>query len=145
MTTIYDVPANMAIDSLSKKLKSAGMVKPPQWSVYVKTGGDKEKPPSDDDWWYVKCASMLRKVHIIGPIGVPTLRRIYGGKKNMGYKPEGMRGSSGSLIRNILQQLEKAELIKKTNVGRVTTPKGASLLDSLSHKIKKKIPELGKY
>jgi len=145
MTTIYDVPASMAIDRLSKKLKSTGMVKPPSWSVYVKTGGDKEKPPEDKDWWYVKCASVLRKVHIIGPIGVPTLRRVYGGKKNKGYKPEGIRGASGSLIRDILQQLEKAELIKKTPAGRVTTPKGAALMDSISHKIKKKIPELSKY
>ncbi len=145
MTTIYDVPASMAIDSLSKKLKSSGIVKPPEWSVYVKTGGDKEKSPDDEDWWYVKCASVLRKVHIAGPVGVPTLRRIYGGKKNRGYKPEGMRGASGSLIRDIMQQLEKAGLIKKTDEGRVTTPKGASLLDSVSHEIKKEIPELSKY
>lgn len=145
MATIYDVPVAAVIDSISKKLKGSGTVKPPKWSVYVKTSGAKEKHPVDEGWWYTKCASVLRKVHIHGPVGVPTLRRVYGGKKNCGYKPESMRGASGSLIRDMLQQLEKAGLIKKTGEGRVTTSKGTSLLDSLSHEIKKEIPELSKY
>lgn len=145
MTTIYDVPASMAIKELAEKLKALGGIEPPEWAVYVKTGGDKEKQPEDEDWWYLRCASVLRKVHIKGPIGLPTLRRLYGGKKNRGHNPEGMRGASGSLIRDMLQQLEKAGLVKKTSQGRVTTPKATSLLDSLSNEIKRKIPELSKY
>lgn len=145
MATVYDVPASMLIEELAKRLKARGDLRPPEWAVYVKTGGDKEKHPDQDDWWYIRCASLLRKVHIRGPIGIPTLRRLYGGKKNRGYKPEAMRGASGSLLRDMLKQLEEAGLIKKTNEGRVTTPKAASLLDSIAGQIKREIPELEKY
>lgn len=145
MTTVYDVPESRVIERLSKELKTSGVVKPPKWSMYVKTGGDKEKHPEEEDWWYLRCASVMRKVHVAGPVGVPTLRRLYGGKKNRGHNPGGMRGASGSIIRDILQQLEKAELVKKTSAGRVTAPKGISMLDSLSNEIKKEIPEISKY
>jgi|TARA_B100002003_G_C14154317_1_gene555479 small subunit ribosomal protein S19e len=145
MTTIYDVPADKAINLISKEFKDSGKMSPPSWSAYVKTGANKEKSPENSDWWFLKCASIFRKIHIIGPIGIPRLRRIYGGKKNRGYKPEGVSGASGSIIRDILQQLEKIGLIKKTKVGRITTPKGVSLLDSLSHKIRRDIPALKKY
>jgi small subunit ribosomal protein S19e len=145
VATIYDVPASMLIERLAEKLKAQGDLKPPEWAKYVKTGGDKEKQPENEDWWYVRCASLLRKVHLKGPIGLPTLRRLYGGKKNRGHNPEQMRGASGSLLRDMLKQLERAELVKKTKEGRVTTPKAASMLDSLSNEIKREIPELSKY
>jgi small subunit ribosomal protein S19e len=145
VATVYDVPASKLIEELAAKLKGQGELKPPEWAVYVKTGGDKEKHPNDENWWYVRCSSLLRKVHLRGPIGVPTLRRLYGGKKNRGHNPEGIRGASGSLLRDMLKQLEAAGLIKKTKGGRVTTPQAASLLDSLASKIKREIPELEKY
>jgi len=145
VATVYDVPASMLIEELAAKFKAQGELRPPEWAVYVKTGGDKEKRPEIDDWWYIRCASLLRKVHIRGPVGVPTLRRLYGGKKNRGHNPEAMRGASGSLLRDMLKQLEEAGLIKKTKEGRVTTPKAASLLDSIASKIKREIPELEKY
>ena len=54
------------------------------------------------------------------------------------------------IIRSSLQQLEKAGLVKKVEKkGRVMTPKGISLLDSLATEIQKKLekdmPELKKY
>lgn len=145
MTTVYDVPASRLISELSKELKKIKTIQPPEWAKYVKTGVDREKSPDNEDWWYVRSASLLRKVYVQGPIGIPTLRRIYGGKKNRGHKPEKKRGGSGSIIRHILKQLESAGLVEKTEKGRVVTKKGTSLLDKISHNIKKEIPELRKY
>jgi small subunit ribosomal protein S19e len=65
-------------------------------------------------------------------IGVQKLRIKYGGNKNRGHKPSRFYKSSGKIIRLILQQLEKAEFIKKTDAGvhkgRVIAPKGKSFL-----------------
>ncbi|MEM4040641.1 MAG: 40S ribosomal protein S19, partial [Ignisphaera sp.] len=48
-----------------------------------------------------------------------------------------------------LQQLEKAGLVAKTPRGRIITPKGRKLLDSIAYEIfktlVKSIPELSKY
>jgi small subunit ribosomal protein S19e len=145
MTTIYDVPASELIKELAMELKKAGIVKPPQWTAFVKTGPGKEKQPEDEDWWYIRSASILRKIYAHGPIGIPTLKRKYGGKRNRGCKPEKKRGGSGAVIKNILRQLEEAGLIKKTVNGRAITRKGISLADRTSHKVKGRIPELKKF
>jgi len=60
-----------------------------------------------------------------------------------------MKGS-GAIIRNALQQLEAAGLVKIIDKkGRAITPKGQKILDILSTEIKreleKKIPELKIY
>jgi small subunit ribosomal protein S19e len=145
MTKVYDVPASILINRVSEELKKIENIKQPDWAAYVKTGADREKAPENEDWWYTRSASILRKIYIYGPVGIPTLRRLYGGKKNMGYKPERKRGGSGSVISEILKQLEEAGLVEKTDKGRVLTNKGISFMDRISHQIKKEIPELSKY
>lgn len=117
----------------------------PSWAPFVKTGMHKERPPTNSDWWYIRAASVLRKVHLLGPIGVSKLRTKYGGKKNRGVKPGKFYKSSGNIIRKILQQLEEAKLIKQDiadkHKGRVTTSKGISLLFSTAKKIEKPNPK----
>ena len=125
-------------------------MKPPSWAAYVKTGSHVERPPENPDWWYVRCASLLRKIYMRGPIGVERLRSIYGGRVNRGTRPEHKRKAGGAIIRKALQQLEEAGFIKTVGgEGRAITPKGQSLLDKLSTQILKemreKIPELSKY
>jgi len=151
LTTVYDVPADILIDRLSKYLKeNVREVKPPEWAAYVKTGSHVERAPHNPDWWYVRAASILRKLYIKGPIGVSRLRKLYGGRKRRGVKPAHFRRAGGSIIRHILQQLEEAGLAEKDgNRGRILTPKGRSLLDALAARIKRElerqIPELKAY
>jgi len=121
------------IEKTAEKLKKIELIKPPEWAMFVKTGRAKERPPVDKDWWYIRAASLLRKISILGPIGTQKLRVKYSSKKNRGHKPEKAYSGSGNIIRKILQQLEKAELIKQTIIkghkGRIITPKGKSLLN----------------
>ena len=145
MTTIYDVPSSKLIAEVSKELKKVKAIKPPEWSAFVKTGVSREKSPVQPDWWYTRAASVLRKVHIKGPIGIPRLKQLYGTAANRGVRPERKKAGSGAVMKNILVQLEAAELVKKTSKGRIATTQGISLLDKKAHMIKKKIPELKKY
>lgn len=139
MTSVYDAPPKEIIDKVAEKLKSIPEIKPPMWVNYVKTGAHKERPPVEEDWWFIRAASVLRSVHKLGPVGVSKLRTKYGGKKNRGMKPEKFYKGSGNILRKILQQLEKADLLKfvKTGIhkGRVITPKGESLLDHAAMEI----------
>jgi small subunit ribosomal protein S19e len=136
MHTPYDVPADLLIKRLAEHLKKVPQIVPPLWSQYAKTGSHAERPPYDKDWWYIRCASLLRKIYIHGPIGLNDLRSEYGGRKKVGYALYHHRDAGGSAIRKPLQQLEQAGLVAKVRgKGRVLTGKGRSLLDRLSTEI----------
>lgn len=141
MVSIYSVDPNKLVEKVAESLKSVDAVKPPAWAPFVKTGTHKERVPTQEDWWYLRSAAVLRSVFKLGPIGVSKLRIKYGGKKSRGHKPEEFRKGSGNIIRKILQQLEKAELIKKGEVGvhkgRIITGKGKSILDKAAVVISK--------
>lgn len=150
MPTVYDIPASVLIRRLAQDLKTRKKITPPDWALYVKTGAHKERAPDDPDWWYIRCASILRKIYLYGPIGTQRLRIQYGGRKRRGVKPNKFRKGSGSVIRTALQQLERAGFIRKQgSKGRVLTDVGRSYMDKLSAKLKveiaKAIPELEKY
>ena len=150
MTTVYDVPAKDLIDAVSKKLQQEKTVEPPEWSRFVRTGVSREKTPVEKDWWFTRCASIMRKIYVHNCIGIEHLRNEYGGKLDRGSKPYKARGGSGSIVRHAVQQLEKAGYVSRIKgKGRVLTPKGRSFLDNTSFEVKKKLveyyPELKKY
>jgi small subunit ribosomal protein S19e len=141
MTHIQTVDPNELISRAAEELKKQKLVEPTEWSKFVKTGHHKERLPDNPDWWYYRAAAILRSIYKLGPIGTQKLRTKYGGKKNRGHKPEHFYKASGSIIRKILQQLEKSELIKQTekgiHKGRMLTPKGISFLDKIAVQISK--------
>lgn len=143
MPTIYDVPVNDLIEEVAKELQNVSEIKPPSWSIFAKTGTHKERPPAREDWWYVRCAAVLRSVRNLGPVGVQKLRTKYGGRKRRGHKTEHFYKGSGNVIRKALQQLEAAGLIKQdkegNHKGRVVTPKGVSILDKAAVKLYKPV------
>ena len=141
MSQILIVNPNELIDKAAKELKKQKLVEPTEWSMFVKTGHSKQRLPDNDDWWYYRSAAILRSIAKLGPVGTQKLRTKYGSKKNRGHKPEKFFEASGSIIRKILQQLEKSELIKQTKIGvrkgRILTPKGNSLLNKIAVQIDK--------
>jgi small subunit ribosomal protein S19e len=150
MPTVYDIPANILIRRLAQDLKSREEIAPPEWMQFVKTGAHKERAPDDPDFWFVRCASILRKVYLNGPIGTEKLRIEYGGRKRRGVKPNKFQKGSGAIVRTALQQLERAGFItKRATKGREMTDIGRSYMDKLSSALKqelsKAIPELEKY
>ena len=146
MTTVFDVPAELLINTVADEFRDNNdKIVAPEWTKLVKTGVHKERKPENIDWWYVRCASILRRVYIDGPVGVRSLRTFYGGKKDRGVRPEKFMKGSGSIIRTALHQLEDAGYVEKVEGGRVVSPAGRSFLDKISAEIIKDIPELEKY
>jgi len=150
MTTVYDVPAKELIDAVAKKLENETAIKIPKENIYSRTGVHKENPPVEKNWWFIRCASILRKIYMNNIIGIEHLRSEFGGKKDRGSKPHKAASGSGSIIRRALQQLEKAGYVSKIKgKGRMLTSKGRSFLDNTSNEVLKDVeayyPELKKY
>jgi small subunit ribosomal protein S19e len=137
----YDVPADLFIKRLAAYLKeNVGEVTPPVWSITAKTGSHRERPPQDPDWWYKRCASILRKLFIHGTVGVSKLRAEYGGRSRRGTSREHARSGGGSSVREPLKQLEQAKFISKVEKkGRRLTNEGFSLLNKISAEIVKEL------
>ena len=106
--------------------------------VFAKSGAHVERPPENDSFWYLRGASILRKIYVRGTLGTQRLRAEYGGKRNRGAKPGEHRKAGGSIIRKLLQQLEAVGYIKKVKVGRVITPAGQKFLDNTAYALYKK-------
>ncbi len=150
MVKVFDVPADIFIERLAEQLKKDPKIEPPSWAQFVKTGSHAERVPQNKDWWYVRCASLLRKVYIGSPIGLSDLKSAYGGRKKVGYSLAHHRDAGGAIIRKALQQLESAGYITKANgKGRILTQEGMKKLDSLGKEIHKELvkisPELKRY
>ncbi|MEM0373983.1 MAG: 30S ribosomal protein S19e [Sulfolobaceae archaeon] len=152
MITPKMVPADLLVKRVAEYLKeNVSSLKPPYWVYYAKTASYKERVPDNpEEWWYLRAASLLRKLYISSePIGVETTRTIYSGRKRRGARPPITVKAPGHSARIIFQQLEKAGLVIKTTKGRIISPKGRALLDRISYEIFKGLadqnPDLKKY
>ncbi len=151
MITAKMVPPDLLIKRLAEYLKeNVKEVQPAEWSFYAKTASYNERVPDNpEEWWYIRAASLLRKLYIRRTIGIERLRKEYSWRKRRGAKPPRSVKAPGHAMRLMLRQLEKAGLVMKTQKGRTLSPKGRSLLDRLSYEIFKQLaennPELKKY
>jgi len=135
MVSALDVEPNRLIEKAAMKLKSMRLEKP-EYVGLVKTGAHVERPPQSEDFWYVRCASILRHAYINNNVGTGRLRRHYGARKSRGVKPQRHARAGGSTIRDAMQQLEKAGLLKKAKEGgRTITAKGMALLDNAAKEV----------
>lgn len=137
METVYDADPEALIHRVAERLEQDfDAVEMPDWARYVKTGLHKERPPQQENWWYIRSAAVLRKIYTDGPLGTQRLRTIYGGKQDRGHKPEHFAKGSGKVIRTILQQLEETGLVEQEeNRGRALTAEGQSFLDTVSKNV----------
>lgn len=150
MATLYDVPAEALIEAVAAELEDR--IEQPEWVEFTKSGADRELPPQQEDFWFVRTASLLRKVAMRGPIGVERLATEYGGSKKgtTRYRVSGNHHAGGSrnLIRTALQQLEDEGLVTTAKgEGRKLTDEGRSFVDSVAGDVLADLdrPELEKY
>merc|ERR1712025_234956 len=128
--------------ALAAHLKKSGKMKVPERVDLVKTNNRKELAPYDEDWFYVRCASMARHMYIRSPVGVSTIRKIYGIRKNNGSSPSHWCRGNGGIARKALQALEGLKLAEKDpNGGRRLTSQGRRDLDRIAAQIKVKKAE----
>ncbi len=137
--SIYTVEPRKLIQSIAEKLKEYPEITPPENSRFWKTAFFKETAPVEEDFWYIRCASLLRKINKCGKIGVNRLRKKYGGRNRKGSGLNHSAKASGKIIRVALQQLEKAHLIEITEKnGRKVAKEGHSLLERTAYSILRK-------
>ena len=134
MVNAYDIDALKLIYATAEELEKM-QIKMPQWVGKVKSGAHRQRLPQDDKFWYVRCASILRKTYTAPGIGVSRLRTHYGGRKIRGVRPEKHKKAGGNMIRKAMQELERAGLMKKGKTGRELSSKGRALLDSVAKRI----------
>ena len=150
MAKVYDVPADELIAKLAEQLKSDKKIEAPAWSAFVKTGSHAMRIPQSKDWWYSRCASLLRKVYLQGPLGVADLKVAYGGRKKVGYNLAHHRDAGGAIVRKALQQLEASGyIIKVQGKGRLISSEGMKKMDRLATEIHTELiqtaPQLQRY
>ena len=127
MVTVFDVDPNKLIAKAAEKLKTK--VQKPAFVGLVKSGAHAERPPQQADFWFLRCASILRQAYVSTSIGTNRLRRHYGGRKRRGVKPARHMPAGGSTIRKAMQELEKAGMLIKEKKGRRISARGRQLLD----------------
>lgn len=149
MAKMYDVPADLLINRLTQVLKNEEITTP-TWIPFVKTGSHAQKPPQQTDWYYTRCASLLRKIYLHGPIGLRDLRKMYGGAKPVGYGGAHHRDAGGAIIRSSVHNLEKLGYLDKVEgKGRTISHEGMKKVDRISteilNELAEKNPNLKKY
>lgn len=134
MDAIKSLDAHTYNTKLAAALKKYDELASPEWVMFVKSGYGKQRPINEEDFWYKRCASILRQIYLRGGFGVRRLRTRYGNRKDRGKQPPHFAKSSGKIIRLLLQQSEKAGLLAKAtgkDKGRVLTEDGKTLLEGL--------------
>ncbi|KAJ3105679.1 40S ribosomal protein S19 [Phlyctochytrium planicorne] len=135
-TTVKDVQSHAFVKAYAAYLKRTGRLEVPKWVDIVKTGKQKELAPYDPDWFYVRAASVARHIYLRSGVGVGALRKNYGGCKNRGVRPHHATTASGSVVRKVMQSLEKIKVLEKDEKGgrRISTD-GQKDLDRIAAQI----------
>merc|ERR1711907_398569 len=128
---VKEVQSHEFVRQYAKHLK--GKLTPMENVDLIKTARFKELSPYDPDWYFVRAASVARKIYLKQGIGVGKFRKIYGSSYRKGVRTEHFSKSSGGLIRHIVQQLEKAGIVEAyAKGGRKITSKGRRDLDLIA-------------
>ncbi|EZG79925.1 putative 40S ribosomal protein S19 [Gregarina niphandrodes] len=111
--TVSDVPADQFIKKCARHLKDSGFFEIPKWAEYAKSGCSRELSAHDDDFFYIRAASILRKMAFNAKeCGVGRLAHVYGGSQNRGVQPCHHRMASRKVIRYCIRQLQSMELVE---------------------------------
>jgi len=135
---IHDVRPDEFVVKLAEELKKTKGFEAPEWVSFVKSGVAKERVPQDEDFWYMRSASVLRQLYIQGVVGVGRLRTRYGSKLDRGVRRNKFRKASGKVIRTILQVAESVgfvEKVTKLQHGRRLTLSGKEFLDKIAKQL----------
>mmetsp|Transcript_29797 Transcript_29797/g.95356 ORF Transcript_29797/g.95356 Transcript_29797/m.95356 type:complete len:177 (-) Transcript_29797:298-828(-) len=120
---VKDVASDQFVVAYAAHLKRIGKIEVPKWADLVKTASYKELAPYDPDWYYIRAAAMARRVYMRGGVGVGGFKKIYGGRKMRGTRPETSAKGSGSIARHILKQVRAAApLLAAPSLGRRAAP-----------------------
>eukprot|EP00178_Gracilaria_changii_P012671 TRINITY_DN35815_c0_g1_i1.p1 TRINITY_DN35815_c0_g1~~TRINITY_DN35815_c0_g1_i1.p1 ORF type:complete len:177 (+),score=33.50 TRINITY_DN35815_c0_g1_i1:68-532(+) len=130
--TVKDVPCQAFIKALAAHFKKKMDL--PEWHDLIKTATYKELSPIDPDWYFIRAASVARRVYLHGGIGVGALQIAYGGRNTNGVQRPHFSKAAKGVIRHALQQLEKLKFVGQRDgrKGRWMTKAGQRELDVIA-------------
>ncbi|MFQ5406306.1 MAG: 40S ribosomal protein S19 [Candidatus Micrarchaeia archaeon] len=130
MSSVFETPANQAVDKIAQALESNDNIAIPNWYGTVKGGAHKERVPENPKLWYKRAAAVLRTLATGRKVGVRRLQHKFGGRKEHKVRTPHHVKEGGKSIRVAFQQLEKAGFVQKEKTGgRTITPAGASFVE----------------
>merc|ERR1712212_1024613 len=134
--SVKDVNPADFVKALAAFLKKSGKMKVPDWVDLVKTAKYKELAPYEDDWFYIRAASVARHLYIRAPCGVGGFTKVYGGRKNRGTAPSHYCRSNAGIIRRVLQSLEGIKMVENhQDGGRKLSANGRRDLDRIASQL----------
>ncbi|EDW83063.1 uncharacterized protein Dwil_GK22513 [Drosophila willistoni] len=133
---VKDVDQAVVTNAVAAYLKKKGKLCVPDQMEYIKTAKFKEIAPENPDWFYIRCASIMRHLYHRSPVGVAALTKVYGGRKRNGVQPSKYCRASDGCIRKALQALEKIRLVERhPDGGRKLSAIGQRDMDRIAYQI----------
>ena len=68
-TSVKDVDQHEIVQQIAVFLKKSGKIKLPEWIDVIKLGKAKELAPLNPDWFYIRTASIARRLYVRSPAG----------------------------------------------------------------------------
>ena len=131
--TLRDVAANKWVRAMAAHLKQEGKLFVPSCTELVKTGYGRERAPQNPDWYYYRCAAVLRRIYVRPGTGYGGLSKAFGKKQNNGSAPEHTAKACRGLLHWCCRSLEGLKLVAKGKFsGRVLTKDGRKRVDTIA-------------
>merc|ERR1712127_286235 len=141
--TVKDCDPAQFINALAEHFKGSGKIELPEWHDLVKTATFKEMCPMDPDWYYVRAASVARKLYLRGGVGVGAFTKVYGGSSHKSVETPHFKKAARGVIRHVLHQLQELDIVgkKKDKKGRWITRNGQRELDTIAGQLNGNVDE----
>ena len=135
--TVRDVPAHKWVRAMAMQFKREGKIQVPTCSEIMKTSHGRERAPQCNDWYYMRCAAVLRHIYLRPGNGYGGMSKAFANKKNRGSKPERTIRAATGPIHWACKSLEGLKLIGKgKSHGRVVTREGRKRSDTVAFNVK---------
>jgi len=122
---------------MAAQFKREGKILVPACSELMKTSHGRERAPQSNDWYYMRCAAVLRHIYLRPGNGYGGMSKAFGNKKNRGSKPERTIKAATGPLHWACKSLEGLKLIAKgKGKGRVLTREGRKRADTVAFNVK---------